>query len=300
MTNQFWRSGCVADRSIDRARGGKPWSYEGGCRGTFQAKIRNVGLSHALKSLWRIRRPPLMSSFLKHIDKVGPNPNDQFLDLALFVGDRLGHLHELTLAFIADLIDPAAQGVGTYIQRCAHVRHCTFIVDDQKREPAASTRGNRSFFRSWILLSGELISPLSGVRKHQASSHSLLQAGKEHEYHQIAGKDGQASVSADELADLPEIRQLAELCAKCGLDQECLAARNCRPWQDRTPISMPRVENEAVKSKHKCDLKVSFRRSHLLSSAKPRHGVHLNFRGLHCPSVSSVDTRALPVPEEFL
>jgi len=32
-----------------------------------------------------------------------------------------------------------------------------------------------------------------------------------------------SSVSADEFADLPEIRQLAELCAKCGLDQECLS-----------------------------------------------------------------------------
>lgn len=44
-----------------------------------------------------------------------------------------------------------------------------------------------------------------------------------HEYHQITGKEGQAPLSADEFAGLPEIRRLAELCAKCGLDQECLS-----------------------------------------------------------------------------
>ena len=62
-----------------------------------------------------------------------------------------------------------------------------------------------------------VLSPLYGPL------HSLLQAGKGHEYHQITGKEGQAALSADEFADLPEIRQLAELCAKCGLDQECLS-----------------------------------------------------------------------------
>lgn len=44
-----------------------------------------------------------------------------------------------------------------------------------------------------------------------------------HTWGQITGKEGQAPLSADEFADLPEIRQLAEPCAKSGLDQECLS-----------------------------------------------------------------------------
>lgn len=41
--------------------------------------------------------------------------------------------------------------------------------------------------------------------------------GEGHGYHSITGKEGQIPLSADEFADLPELRELPELCAVRGL-----------------------------------------------------------------------------------
>jgi hypothetical protein len=59
----------------------------------------------------------------------------------------------------------------------------------------------KGLYRSLLKRIPQLVlSPLYGPL------HSLLQAGKRHEYHQITCKEGQAPLSADEFADLPEIR----------------------------------------------------------------------------------------------
>lgn len=52
-----------------------------------------------------------------------------------------------------------------------------------------------------------------------------LLKGEGHEYHAISGKEGQAALGVDEFVDMPELRELAELCAVRGLDQEFLSLR---------------------------------------------------------------------------
>jgi len=62
-----------------------------------------------------------------------------------------------------------------------------------------------------------VLSPLYSILRDH------LLRGEGHGYHSITGKEGQVPLGADEFAELPELRELAELCTARGLDQEFLS-----------------------------------------------------------------------------